>query len=173
MLLMQQRNVASYLSMLGNIPRRRVFIRTSSLLPLSPWQIMQLTANKNLAIFCTGASFRRGGQCVRRIKLSMKGSFVMKLVLAWFALLITVNSATAAEATYRCADGTRVRASFSDLGQTGSARLNFVGQRRPIILPQVPSADGGRYADINIEFWIKGRTARLTRAGATTECKTR
>jgi membrane-bound inhibitor of C-type lysozyme len=97
----------------------------------------------------------------------------MKLWLAWLALLISVSSAPAAEATYRCADGTRLRASFSAPDQPGSARLNFVGQRPPVILTQAPSADGGRYADINTEFWIKGRTARLTRAGATTECKTR
>ena len=37
---------------------------------------------------------------------------------------------------------------------------------------QVPSADGGRYQDDVTEFWIKGQTARLTRAGATTECTT-
>jgi hypothetical protein len=66
----------------------------------------------------------------------------MKLILAWLTLLSTVSLAPAAEATYRCADGTRVRASFGALGQTGSARLNFVGQRMPVILAQVPSADG-------------------------------
>jgi membrane-bound inhibitor of C-type lysozyme len=97
----------------------------------------------------------------------------MKPWLAWLALLISLSSAPAAEATYRCADGTRLRASFSAPDQPGSARLNFVGQRPPVILTQAPSADGGRYADINTEFWIKGRTARLTRAGAPTECKTR
>jgi membrane-bound inhibitor of C-type lysozyme len=51
-------------------------------------------------------------------------------------------------------------------------RLTF-RKGRSVVLPQVLSADGGRYADNAIEFWIKGNTARMTRAGATTECKTR
>jgi membrane-bound inhibitor of C-type lysozyme len=37
----------------------------------------------------------------------------------------------------------------------------------------VPSADGGRYADGGIEFWIKGKTAKFTRGGAVTECRAR
>jgi hypothetical protein len=31
--------------------------------------------------------------------------------------------------------------------------------------PQVMSADGGRYADVDIEFWIKGWNAPLTMNG--------
>jgi membrane-bound inhibitor of C-type lysozyme len=51
-------------------------------------------------------------------------------------------------------------------------RLTFAGQRRPFKLPQAPSADGGRYVDGTMEFWIKGNAAQLTRAGTATECKT-
>jgi membrane-bound inhibitor of C-type lysozyme len=97
----------------------------------------------------------------------------VKLILACLASVGTVNSASAAEASYRCADGTAVRALFSAPGPTGSVRLTFAGKGSNVSLPQAPSADGGRYADGGMEFWIKGKTARLTRAGAVTECKTR
>jgi membrane-bound inhibitor of C-type lysozyme len=97
----------------------------------------------------------------------------MKLIVACLVLFGSANSVLAAEASYRCADGTAARAVFSTPGPEGSARLTFAGQGRPVTLPQAPSADGGRYADGNTEFWIKGKTARLTRNGTTTECKTR
>jgi membrane-bound inhibitor of C-type lysozyme len=96
----------------------------------------------------------------------------MKLILACLAIIGPVSSASATEAVYRCTDGTVVRAVFSVPGPTGSVRLKFAGQRRPITLPQVFSADGGRYANGAVEFWIKGNTARLTRVGSATECKT-
>ena len=97
----------------------------------------------------------------------------MKLMLACLVVFGPACSAVAAEATYRCADGTSVRATFSAPAPTGSVHLAFAGKRRPITLPQVPSADGGRYASGDMEFWIKGQMARLTRAGIVTECKTR
>lgn len=97
----------------------------------------------------------------------------MKLILAGLALIATVNSASATEAAYRCADGTSLRAVFSAPGPLGSVRLTFAGNKKVVTLPQVLSADGGRYAEGNVEFWIKGNTARLTRAGAATQCKTR
>jgi membrane-bound inhibitor of C-type lysozyme len=40
-------------------------------------------------------------------------------------------------------------------------------------LPQVLSADGGRYANDGVEFWIKGRDATLTRDGRRQTCSTR
>ena len=95
------------------------------------------------------------------------------LTLVCLALAGPVSSASAAEAAYRCADGTAVRAVFSAPGPTGSVRLTFAGKGANVTLPQAPSADGGRYADSGMEFWIKGKTARLTRAGAVTECNTR
>jgi membrane-bound inhibitor of C-type lysozyme len=97
----------------------------------------------------------------------------MKLVLACVALLGPVSSAFAADAAYRCADGTALGAVFSTPGPTGSVQLRFGRKGAPVTLPQAPSADGGRYTDGGTEFWIKGKTARLTRAGASTECKTR
>jgi membrane-bound inhibitor of C-type lysozyme len=97
----------------------------------------------------------------------------MKLILACLALIGPASSALATEAAYRCADGTAVRAAFSPPGPDGSVRLTFTGTKGAVTLPQALAADGGRYADAGIEFWIKGKTARLTRAGATTDCKTR
>lgn len=97
----------------------------------------------------------------------------VKLISACLASVVTVSSASATEAAYQCTDGTTVRAVFSAPGPTGSARLTFDGKGGNISLPQAPSADGGRYADSGMEFWIKGKTARLTRAGAVTECRTR
>lgn len=98
----------------------------------------------------------------------------MKWILACLAVIGPVSSAAATEASYRCMDGTVVRAIFSAPGPTGSVRLTFVRpHREAATLPQVLSADGGRYAGDGVEFWIKGSGARLTRAGAETECKTR
>jgi membrane-bound inhibitor of C-type lysozyme len=96
----------------------------------------------------------------------------MRWIIACAALIGSLSSAFSTEATYRCADGTAVKAVFIPRGSTGSVRLTFAGQRRPFTLSQVHSADGGRYADGTMEFWIKGREARLTREGAGTECKT-
>jgi membrane-bound inhibitor of C-type lysozyme len=97
----------------------------------------------------------------------------MKLILASFALFGLVSSASATDATYRCGDGANVRAVFSETGPAGSVRLTFPGKPGAIALPQTISADGGRYADATTEFWIKGKTARLTRAGVTTDCTAR
>jgi len=50
--------------------------------------------------------------------------------------------------------------------------LVFSGSSGEINLPQVVSADGGRYANSNMEFWIKGREATLTRDGKKQTCHT-
>ncbi len=97
----------------------------------------------------------------------------MKPIFAVLVLIGSTTSALTTQASYRCADGTSVKAVFSTPGPTGSVRLSFAGQRQPVTLPQTLSADGGRYADGGTEFWIKGKAARLTRAGAQTECQTR
>jgi membrane-bound inhibitor of C-type lysozyme len=88
-------------------------------------------------------------------------------------LLGPVSSALATEAHYRCADGSAVKAVFSAPGPSGSVQLTFAGKAKPVMLPQALSADGGRYAEGDMEFWIKGKTARLTRAGAATDCTTK
>jgi membrane-bound inhibitor of C-type lysozyme len=107
------------------------------------------------------------------MRFDKPGKIVMKSLLICLVLAGSAGSALATEAAYRCGDGTAVRAVFSAPGSTGSVRLTFAGSGETVTLPQARSADGGRYADPGTEFWIKGRTARLTRAGAATECKTK
>jgi membrane-bound inhibitor of C-type lysozyme len=86
--------------------------------------------------------------------------------------LLFAGPAGATAIRYDCADGTRLTASFSAPGDgPGSARLSFSDASPVITLPQVLSADGGRYADERTEFWIKGNGARLTRAGVATTCR--
>lgn len=94
--------------------------------------------------------------------------------LAGLALaLVSASQAYAIEARYECSGGTRLTAQFSPPNtQTGSVTLTF-DRGREIILPQVVSADGGRYAGEGIEFWIKGRSATLTRAGGSETCAAR
>jgi membrane-bound inhibitor of C-type lysozyme len=72
--------------------------------------------------------------------------------------------------TYRCEDGTELTATYLRFVRLQAARLEIDG--KTIVLPQRRSADGGRYARGEIQFWIKGRTAMLTRQGKTTNCET-
>src|SRR5262245_50903791 len=97
----------------------------------------------------------------------------MKLILTCIALIGPVVSALATEANYRCADGSTVKAVFSAPGQAGTVQLTFGRKAKSVVLPQALSADGARYADGDMEFWIKGKTARLTRAGAAADCTTK
>ena len=87
--------------------------------------------------------------------------------------LVLVPGATFAEGVkYRCKDGSHLTATFTPPGDgIGTADLVFAGSGDTYTLPQALSADGGRYADENTEFWIKGKTARLTRNGTSTECE--
>ena len=95
----------------------------------------------------------------------------MRLIFACLALIVPVSSLSATTALYRCSDGTVVRAAFSFPGANGSVRLAFAGLGQVVTLPQVLSADGGKYVGHDMEFWIKGTTARLTRFNATADCK--
>jgi membrane-bound inhibitor of C-type lysozyme len=88
------------------------------------------------------------------------------IILAGFA-----NPAIASETVYRCDDRSTIAAILQTKGSTGLVRLTLTPQGKNLVLPQVLSADGGRYANDDVEFWIKGRTARFTRAGDTTECE--
>ena len=97
----------------------------------------------------------------------------MKLILTCIALIGPVSSALATEANYRCADGTTIKAVFGAPGQARSVRLTFGRKAKSVELPQALSADGGRYADSDMEFWIKGKTARLTRTGVALYCRAR
>jgi membrane-bound inhibitor of C-type lysozyme len=74
-------------------------------------------------------------------------------------------------AHYRCADGSIFTATFTPPGAAeGSVTLAYKDGRN-IVLPQVLSADGGRYVKGDTEFWIKGNGGTLTIAGKATTCK--
>ena len=80
--------------------------------------------------------------------------------------------ADAIEAHYRCSGGGNLTANFSPPDTAkGSVALTF-GTGRELKLRQVLSADGGRYADADIEFWIKGQSATLTIKGVKETCST-
>lgn len=88
-----------------------------------------------------------------------------------FAILAT-GPAIAAEAHYMCSDGSKLTANFAPPHTAkGSVALTFATGRE-LKLPQVLSADGGRYADADIEFWIKGQSATLTMKGVKETCST-
>ena len=72
-------------------------------------------------------------------------------------------------AHYVCADKTELTVTFTSA--PGAAELVISGSKETITLPQAVSADGGRYASGETEFWIKGREATLTRGGRKTICK--
>jgi membrane-bound inhibitor of C-type lysozyme len=89
------------------------------------------------------------------------------------AILASAGPVCATQAHYTCSGGGKLTANFSppDMAK-GSVALTF-GTGRELTLPQVMSADGGRYADADIEFWIKGRSATLTMKGVKETCTTR
>jgi membrane-bound inhibitor of C-type lysozyme len=92
---------------------------------------------------------------------------------ATVAIMAFAAPAHAAEARYACSDGAKLTARFSPpSAANGRVALTFDSGRR-ITLAQAMSADGGRYVGDNIEFWIKGRNATLTRGGASVTCSTR
>jgi membrane-bound inhibitor of C-type lysozyme len=93
--------------------------------------------------------------------------------------LYLVGAATGAMAQdrtsvhYTCADGTKLQATFSPPSTSmGSVELVYAGSSTEMTLPQALSADGGRYTQADVEFWIKGKGATLTRAGKSTTCRT-
>ncbi|UGY10293.1 MliC family protein [Phyllobacterium pellucidum] len=88
------------------------------------------------------------------------------------ALAFMPVAALAKDVKYKCADGSRLTASFTPPGDGfGTVDLVFSGSGDTYTLPQALSADGGRYADENTEFWTKGREAKLTRKGSSTTCQ--
>ena len=108
----------------------------------------------------------------RRALASAKASKRAGLAAA-AAIYTLANNTYAKDFHYECNGGTKLTAQFSPPGAAkGSAELTFAtGQT--ITLPQAMSADGGRYATKDIEFWIKGRNATLTRGGTSETCATR
>ena len=100
----------------------------------------------------------------------------MKAVLfvAGVALFAQPLSAAKTKANYRCDDGTRLVATFkTPPSGPGSLTLKFPSSGKKIVLPQKMSADGGRYAAKNIQFWVKGEKATFTRNGRDTTCRTK
>ena len=75
-----------------------------------------------------------------------------------------------AYAFYTCSGGTSLTAIFSS-PPPGNVVLVIAGTDARITLPQVKSADGGRYANDEMEFWIRGKEATLTRAGRKETCQ--
>jgi len=109
-----------------------------------------------------------------RNKGIMTMSFKRTYVAAAAALVMTGASAQATEAQYDCSGGTRLTAHFSPPSAAkGQVVLAFDGSDQKLTLPQVMSADGGRYANDSVEFWIKGRNATLTRDGKKETCSTK
>lgn len=95
------------------------------------------------------------------------------LALGLATMIVAQGAASAASFEYQCEDGTRLTATFSPPDQPeGKADLVFA-DGRTLLLPQVISADGGRYEKDGVEFWIKGMGAMLTIAGKMTNCATR
>jgi membrane-bound inhibitor of C-type lysozyme len=99
--------------------------------------------------------------------------FAKRLGLAGAIAILTIGPpAYAAQARYTCSGGGKLTAKFSPPGSPkGEVALTF-DTGRELNLPQVLSADGGRYANGDIEFWIKGRSATLTMNGVKETCAT-
>ena len=97
------------------------------------------------------------------------------VLISLVAETVTLPAAAAAPeaVSYTCADGTRLQATFSSPSSSpGSVKLVFARSSAEMTLPQALSADGGRYAQGHVEFWIKGQGATLTREGQRTTCRT-
>ena len=91
-------------------------------------------------------------------------------LLSAVAVLAIGAPSYATEARYTCSGGDTFTADFPPPDAAkGVAKLSF-GMGRELTLPQVLSADGGRYANGDTEFWIKGRSATLTRNGVKETC---
>ncbi|MGV1793470.1 MliC family protein [Rhizobium sp. A37_96] len=99
-----------------------------------------------------------------------------RILLSAAMLPALVSMACAADMTadYTCADGTRMTVIFhTPATEPGSVELSLAASGKRIDLPQVLSADGGRYAGGKIEFWIKGRQASFRHDGKATTCETK
>lgn len=111
---------------------------------------------------------------IRTMELANMSKYSSRLSLGAAVLaLVFTSHVSATEARYECSGGTKLTAQFSPpSAQAGRVTLTFDGGREAI-LPQAISADGGRYVGGDIEFWIKGRSATLTRDGNSETCETR
>ena len=97
----------------------------------------------------------------------------MQMIAALIPLAMSASAAHATNAIYQCRDGTRLTADFSPPSlKAGRVELAIRGDGK-VTLPQQMSADGGRYANARMEFWIKGNEATLTRVGRSVSCQLR
>jgi len=100
---------------------------------------------------------------------------VMDIRLVRYATIAMVvgmaGGASATEATYSCDGGTRLKAVFSSPGASPAQVTLSISGASAIVLPQVMSADGGRYANQDVEFWIKGNSATFTHNGKVETCQ--
>jgi membrane-bound inhibitor of C-type lysozyme len=100
------------------------------------------------------------------------GSKAMVTALLLFCGTAGAVARDAKPVSYTCADGTSLQAVFSPAGSSmGSVKLVYAEPSSVMTLPQAISADGGRYTQGDVEFWIKGNGATLTRAGKSTTCR--
>ena len=88
------------------------------------------------------------------------------------AILACAAPALAAEAHYTCSGGGKLSAKFSPPSAAKHEVALTFDTGRELTLPQVLSADGARYANAGIEFWIKGQSATLTMMGVKETCAT-
>ncbi|MBL8576253.1 MAG: MliC family protein [Mesorhizobium sp.] len=86
-------------------------------------------------------------------------------------LFALVGPSAAVEANFTCSGGTKVRATFSDPNVSPGSVVLVFSDAGQVTLPQVMSADGGRYAADNMEFWTKGQGATLTMNGKVENCE--
>jgi membrane-bound inhibitor of C-type lysozyme len=96
------------------------------------------------------------------------------LLAATTIVLVSGGVAQATDVQYDCNGGTRLAAQFTPPGAADShVTLTFAGSKSTLVLPQMMSADGGRYVNDKVEFWIKGQSATLTRDGKSETCTAR
>ena len=98
---------------------------------------------------------------------------VWAAMLAAFLLVGSVPAFAADPvASYVCDDGTQLVAHFHNAPSgPGSVTLAFPATNTKMTISQTMSADGGRYAAGQVEFWIKGQQASFTQGGHKTVCK--
>ncbi len=104
---------------------------------------------------------------------ALAAAFKLARLAAATAILALGGQAHAKEFHYACSGGTKLTAQFSPPGAAKGRVDLTLAPGRTITLPQAMSADGGRYANKDIEFWIKGDSATLTRGGTSETCSTR
>lgn len=120
--------------------------------------------------------FAQGGGQVKGSPVNRAIPVLGRMIMMTLSLAGAAAGALAQDAKpvhYTCMDGTKLQATFAPPSTSlGSVKLVYAGSATETTLPQALSADGGRYTQGEVEFWIKGNGATLTRAGKVTTCRT-